>query len=403
MKIMDSEKKELIKDAAKRLKGHEKRAYIAKISLDYFQGNARQTERGMGWGRECVQKGLKEKETGIRCIDGYKVTGRKRTEEKLPNLSKDIRLLAELQTQADPSMKSGSLTYTRITTKAMRKALIEEKGYTDEGLPCEVTIGNILNRLGYNLKRVLKAKPKKKIKEVDQIFENVWKINRESDENPESLRISIDAKAKLNIGDFSRGGKSRDIEAKKAEDHDMNPDEKLVPYGILNVLTGLLTFFFGSSLETSDFIADCIENWWKENLAENMDLKELVINLDNGPNSSGRRTQFIKRMTEFSDRYKLKVRLVYYPPYHSKYNPIERCWGRLEEHWNGEILNSVYKAIEWAKTMTWKGIKPIVHYCQKIYENGIKLTEKEMEPYENRIVRSLLLPKWDITIEPLIG
>jgi hypothetical protein len=77
-------------------------------------------------------------------------------------------LLAELQTQADPSMKSGSLTsYTRITTKAMRKALIEEKGYTDEGLPCEATIGNILNRLGYNLKRVLKAKPKKKIKEID--------------------------------------------------------------------------------------------------------------------------------------------------------------------------------------------------------------------------------------------
>ena len=120
------------------------------------------------------------------------------------------------------------------------------------------TIGNILNRLGYNLKRVLKAKPKKKIKEIDQIFENVWKVNRESDENPDSLRISTDAKAKLNIGDFSRGGKSRDIEAKKAEDHEMNPDEKLVPYGILNVLTGLLTFFFGSSLETSDFIADCI-------------------------------------------------------------------------------------------------------------------------------------------------
>jgi len=134
-----------------------------------------------------------------------------------------------------------------------------------------------------------------------------------------------------------------------------------------------------------------------------MGIEELVINLDNGPNSSGRRTQFIKRMTEFSDKYNIKVRLIYYPPYHSKYNAIERCWGRLEEHWNGEILNSISKAVEWAKTMTWKGIKPVVYLCQKIYENGVKLTPEEMESYENRIIRSKLLPKWDITIEPLNG
>ncbi|MCP4652429.1 MAG: hypothetical protein GY858_03465 [Candidatus Omnitrophica bacterium] len=72
------------------------------------------------------------------------------------------------------------------------------------------------------------------MEEVDQIFENVWKANKESDENPESLRISIDAKAKLKIGNFSRGGKSRDTEPKKADDHDMNPDEKLVPSDIVN-------------------------------------------------------------------------------------------------------------------------------------------------------------------------
>ncbi len=246
---MNIEIKGLIQEAVKRLKGYQKREYIAQISLEYFQGNARKTEREMGWGRECIQKGLKEKETGIRCIDNTRASGRNRTEDQQPNLSEDIRGLAEPQTQADPSMKSGSLTYTRITAKAMREALIKEKGYRDEELPCEATIGNILNRLGYNLKRVLKAKPAKKIKEVDEIFENVWKANKESDKNPESLRISIDAKAKLNIGYFSRGGKSRDKEAKKAEDHDLNPDAKLIPYGILNVLTGLITFFLVAHLK----------------------------------------------------------------------------------------------------------------------------------------------------------
>jgi len=119
---------------------------------------------------------------------------------------------------------------------------------------------------------------------------------------------------------------------------------------------------------------------------------------DNGPNSASGRTQFIRRMTEFSDATGLQIRLVCYPPYHSKYNPIERCWGILEEHWNGEISDSVEKAVNWAGTMTWKGIKPVVHLLEKIYEKGVSLTKKEMKPYENRISRLNILPKWDVTI-----
>jgi len=399
-KKLDNVTKEIIKDACKRMSGFKKRQYQAEISLKYFDGNARKTEQEMGWGRQPVEKGLGELRTGIRCIDNHKQCGRTRTEDKCPELKEDISDLAEPLTQADPAMQS-SLTYTRITAKAMRLALIDEKGYTDEELPCVNTIGNILDRSGYNLKRVIKSKPAKKISEVDVIFENVWEANRQSDEDPESLRISIDAKAKVKVGEFSRNGKSRDKEAKKAEDHDMNPKSKLVPYGILNVLSGLMTIYFGTSFETSDFIADCIEAWWNENQVTYGNIKELVINLDNGPNSASSRTQFIRRITEFADKTGLKIRLVYYPPYHSKYNPVERCWGILEEHWNGEIINSVDKAINWAGTMTWKGIKPIVHLCEKIYEKGICLTKKEMKPYENRIERSNLLPKWDVTINPL--
>ncbi len=370
--------------------------------MDYFGGNARKAEREMGWGRECVEKGLKESSSGIRCLDNYQGRGRKKTEDTIPNIKEDIRSIADPSTQADPAMKS-SLVYTRITAKAARQALIDDKGYSDEELPTENTIGNMLNRMGFNLKRLLKTKPLKKIEQVNEIFENVWEANRQSDEDPESLRLSMDAKAKVNIGDFSRNGKSRDKEAKKASDHDMNPECKLVPYGILNVLSGLFTIFFGTSFETSDFIVDCITAWWEENKAIYGHIKELVINLDNGPNSASGRTQFIRRMTEFSDKTGLRIRLVYYPPYHSKYNSVERCWGILEEHWNGEILNSVEKTIKWAATMTWKGIRPVIHLWDKIYEKGIRLTKKEMRPYESRINRLDKLPKWDVSIEPLTG
>ncbi len=143
------------------------------------------------------------------------------------------------------------------------------------------------------------------------------KADRESDENPESLRISVDAKAKVKIGEFSRNGKSRDRDAKKAGDHDMNPEMKLVPYGILNVLNGMLSIFFSSSFETGDFIVDCIEMWWEQNRVLYPNIKELAICQDNGPNSASGRTQFIRRMTEFADKTGLRIHQIYYPPYHS--------------------------------------------------------------------------------------
>lgn len=239
---MEDELKAVIKDAARRLTRFDRRSYQAEITRRYFNGSARKAERIMGWGRKTVEKGLKETESGIRCLDNFGGRGKKRTEDQYPDLKRDISELAEPCTQADPTLKS-SLCYTRITANTMRRALIDEKGYNDKELPCASTIGNILNRMGYNLKRVLKTKPVKKIPEVDEIFENVWAANAESDSNPESLRISVDAKAKVKVGEFSRNGSSRDKKAKKGSDHDMNPTAKLVPYGILNVLTGLMTIF----------------------------------------------------------------------------------------------------------------------------------------------------------------
>ena len=183
MKKMNEEAKTLIKDACKRLTGYKRRRYQADITMEYFDGSPYKAEREMGWGRESVTKGLKEAQSNIRCLDNYSGRGIKRTEDTIPGIKEDIISIAEPQTQADPAMKS-SLTYTRITGKSLKKALIDDKGYDEESLPSENTMINMLNRMGYNLKRVLKSKPAKKIKEVDEIFENVWKTNRESDEDP---------------------------------------------------------------------------------------------------------------------------------------------------------------------------------------------------------------------------
>ncbi|XEY28890.1 transposase [Candidatus Uabimicrobium helgolandensis] len=237
--------------------------------------------------------------------------------------------------------------------------------------------------------------------ETDKIFENVHKINKESDKNKQTLRVSIGTKAKISIGEFSRNGKCRTNKEIKALDHDMQSQAKLIPFGILDVVTGLVTFIFGTSVETSDFYVDCLILWWKGNKQRYEHITELVINLDNGPDLASNRTQFIKRMVEFTDHIECRVRLIYYPPYHSKYNPIERVWGILEVHWNGTLLDSVEKTLKWAASMIWKGLTPTVYLLSKTYQKGVSLVGQEKKRYELYLDRSSNLPKWDVVIEPI--
>ena len=156
----------------------------------------------------------------------------------------------------------------------------------------------------------------------------------------------------------------------------------------------------GTSYETSDFIVDCIEQWWVSNYERLKQFRQLVINLDNGPQNSSHRTQFMKRLIEFSDKYNLEIVLVYYPPYHSKYNPIERCWGILEQHWNGALLNSVDTVLKWVESMTWKGISPLIQLVDKVYKKGIKLSKQVFKSLNERLERDDLLPKYRVIINP---
>lgn len=388
-----------IKEAAKKLTGAKRRAFQAQVTIDYLKSSARKAEMTFGWGRKTVGLGLNEVRTGIICVDSFKARGNRKTEEKNRQMSVDICSLAEPQSQTDPKFQT-TFKYTRITAKAMRKALIDEKNWNPENTPCEKTIGNIMNRLNYCLRRVQKSKPLKKVAETDAIFNNINEINKASDLREDSLRISIDTKAKVDLCDSSRGGTSRCRKAVKADDHDMGYKDKLAPYGILNMMTGLFTIIFGTSFETSDFIVDCLEQWWDDNKASLAHIAQLVINLDNGPQNSSHRTQFMKRMIEFADKNNLEVVLAYYPPYHSKYNPVERAWGILENHWGATLLNTVETTLEWAKTMTWKGKKPVVKLRETVYQKGIRLSKKEFKTFADRIARDVLLPKYHMTICP---
>ena len=172
----------------------------------------------------------------------------------------------------------------------------------------------------------------------------------------------------------------------------------MTPFGILVPATDDLWLYLASTKITSDFIVDRLEQWWQEVRLLYLGVKTLVINLDNGPENHSRRTQFLKRIVAFARKYDLRVQLAYYPPYHSKYNPIERCWGILENHWNGSLLDSVAAVVGFAGSMTWKGKHPVVRVVETIYAKGVKLKPEEMETLEAEVVRLPTLEKWFVEI-----
>jgi hypothetical protein len=182
----------------------------------------------------------------------------------------------------------------------------------------------------------------------------------------------------------------------------MGGQEKYVPCGIVDEESGALHITFGSSYKTSDFIVDTLAAKWDALDDQAQAATSLIqIKMDNGPESSGRRTQFLQRMVQLADTIGKPLQLLYYPPYHSKYNPIERCWGILELKWNGTKLIDVETMLEWAKRMTWKGMHPVIALSRQVYQKGISLGKAAMQAVEARLERHPELPKYDIVINPV--
>jgi transposase len=226
----------------------------------------------------------------------------------------------------------------------------------------------------------------------------VNRINQSADNAVDVLRVSIDAKATVKIGTFSRGGKSRVAVA--AADHDFAPEATVTPVGIFLPALAELFIYGVTSKVTSDCLVDRLTQWWESVRQRFAHMTTLVINLDNGPENHSRRTQFMQRLVDFVQHYHLTVRLAYYPPYHSKYNPVERCWGILENHWNGTLLDSIDTMLKFARTMTWQGQHPVVELVSTVYETGIKLTQDAMQQVEAQLQRLPELGKWFVDLVP---
>ncbi len=148
-------------EIAQDLKGSDRRLFMARIVKSLGYGGQSLAERELGWNRTTIRKGMRELESGFRCVDGFNGRGRKRTEEHLPHLLEDMRSIVDGQSQTDASFQTTRL-YTRLSVAEVRRQLIERHGYTDAELPCEETVRSKLNQMGYHLRPVKKSQPQKK-------------------------------------------------------------------------------------------------------------------------------------------------------------------------------------------------------------------------------------------------
>ena len=160
MKELTKAEEELYKETAKILKGTDRRVFMARVVKTLGYGGQYYVEKKFQWNHETIKKGQQELETGEPIIDNFSARGKKRVEERLPNLLSDIQSIVDGEAQTDPTFKTTEL-FTRITSKEVRNQLILQKGYSEDELPTEEIIRRRLNELGYSLKKVTKVKPKK--------------------------------------------------------------------------------------------------------------------------------------------------------------------------------------------------------------------------------------------------
>ena len=320
--------------------------------------------------------------------------GRKKKIEEYPTLESDIQKIMEENTYTDPHFRTEK-QFTKLTTKEIMNRLLDTGKYKETFIS-KSKLASLLNEMGYNLKKVKRNKPLKKIEETDAIFENVHNKKEEALNNIDTALISIDTKDKVLIGPFSRKGKSRILV--EGCDHELT-NHCIIPFGILDIKTNQSYFYNFTHKPTSLAIVDCLEDY----IIQNPKYERIAILLDNGPDNSGVRTAFLKGLVDLSNKYHKEIELIYYPPYHSKYNPVERLWARLEMMWNGFLLTSEEICNQIMKKLTWKEVKAKVKCITKEYEKGITYSKAEMKQYEGiNILRNKELKKWSILVTPTL-
>ena len=398
-KVIEKFHKNRIESILKMPNGLEKDMAIGSFVADLGKRSITPVAKSIG---SCFKK---VKKCYLMYIDGFiqlkiEFRGRKSITTKYPNIKKDIENIIEKHKNVDSHFKS-NLTFISIHPNSIINELILNYNYPVKFASYN-SIVKILNEMGYKYHKIPKSEVINKVPETDVIFENVNDCLESLNKNNEEIAaISIDDKATKKIGKFSDNGMTW-IDT-KALDHDTIFDYTIKPFGILDLKTNDVFVTCTPYSSTAEFKVDCIEKYVLEK-NRNKRLKKLIIFLDNGPENSSRRRLWLKKLKDLAIKYNLVIQLVYYPPYCSKYNKIERVWARIQIEWRRITMDSLDILLTCLNKITWLGKKIKGFLSMKEYEKGIKISDYEMETRINPyIIREEGIEKWSLVITPYVN
>ena len=265
-------------------------------------------------------------------------------------------------------------------------------------------VRQILDSLGLRERSFRKDLPMKEVKDRNEQFERIAFVREKAEEIGIPI-ISIDTKKKEMIGNFKREGKALSNGPLRALDHDFSTfsDGQIVPHGIYDVTANVGYMTLGTSHDTSKFVCDNIERVWTEHLGKLYpDAHTLVILCDGGGSNSSSHRIVKQELMGLADRIGIKLLVVHYPPYCSKFNPIEhRLFSQITRSWSGAPLMSLKNAADRAAmTTTKKGLTVKVHINSDNYDIKRPIDESYHKRLARQVVFAPELGKWNYLVKP---
>lgn len=327
---------------------------------------------------------------------GNQVVGSKRYDEIYPDIHQKFLDVLKDYTAGDPMQED--VMWTNLTLREIVHQLADK-----HGICVSITvIRQLLHKHNYRRRKAQKKQTMKTVQDKDAQFENIARLKAEyrSAGNP---IISFDTKKKEQLGNYYRSGHLYTREEIHTYDHDFNSfaDGVVIPHGIYDLCDNSGYINIGVSKDTSEFACDSIRNWWHhEGQYRYARATSILALCDGGGSNNSRHYIFKEDLQKLVEDIGIEIRIAHYPPYNSKYNPIEH---RLFPHVTRACEGVVFKSVElvkelMAKTKTSKGLRVTVNVIDKVYQTGRKATDGFKENMSIKFHQ--FLPKWNYTATP---
>jgi len=379
----------------------DKRRYAAVEAMKLGHGGIGYIAKLLGCSIKTISRGIKEV-TELPEDIGYDKRsregggGRKPHSESIEGLDEKFLEVLKDHTAGDPM--NGAVVWTNLTPKEIRERLV-----ADHGIKVSLTvIRKLLKKHNYRRRKAQKRKAMKSVEDKEKQFENIASLKSAYQACGHPV-LSMDTKKKEYLGNYWREGQLYTQEVILTYDHDFNSFSEgiVIPHGIYDLTQNIGYLHLGTSKDTSQFACDCLRNWWYSygQYAYSTSPSILIL-CDCGGSNNARYYIFKEDLQSLANEIRKELRIAHYPPYNSKYNPIEH---RLFPHITRACQGAIFKSLELVKELMLKaktttGLKVEVEILDKIYQTGRKVAADFKETM--KIVFDDYLPQWNYTAIP---